>query len=76
MRLYRLLAGTSMLVGAIDAALAGAFAGLVAKTLGSGSELSPFIGAVVTSAIVVLLAHLSRRFIERGRRLIVPRFAR
>jgi hypothetical protein len=75
-RLYRLLAGTSMLVGAIDAALAGVFGGLVAKTIGAGSELSLFIGAVVTSAIVVLLAYESRRIIERGRRFLEPRFPR
>lgn len=75
-RLYRLLAGTSMLVGAIDAALAGVLGGLVAKTMGAGSELSLFIGAVVTSAIVALLAYVSRRIIERGRRLLEPRFAR
>src|SRR5215211_5177627 len=55
LRLYRLLASTSMLVGVINAALAGAFAGLVAKTLGAGSELSLVIGAAVTSATIVLL---------------------
>ena len=75
-RLYRLLAGTSTLVGVIDAALAGVFGGLVAKALGAGSALSLFIGAVVTSLVVVLLVEADRRIIERGRRLLEPRFAR
>jgi hypothetical protein len=75
-RLYRLLASTSMLVGVIDAALAGVTGGLVANAVGARFELSLFIGAVVTSAIVVLLVYASRRIIERGRRLLEPRFAR
>jgi hypothetical protein len=75
-RLYRLLASTSVLVGVIDAALAGVFGGLVAKALGSGSELSLVIGGVVTAVVVVLLVYAERRIIERGRRLLEPRFAR
>jgi hypothetical protein len=76
MRFYRLLASTSMLLGVINAALAGAVAGLVAKTVGAGSALSLVIGAVVTSVSIVLLAYASRRIIERGRRLLEPGFAR
>ena len=76
MRFYRLLASTSMLVGVINAALAGVVAGLVAKTVGAGSTLSLVIGAVVTSVSIVLLAYASRRIIERGRRLLEPGFAR
>ena len=34
------------------------------------------LAAVVTSVIVVLLVYASRRIIERGRRLLEPRFAR
>ena len=75
-RLYRLLASTSTIVGVIDAALAGVVGGLVAKALGAGSELSLFIGAVVTSLVIVLLVEADRRIIERGRRLLEPRFAR
>jgi hypothetical protein len=75
-RLIRQLAGTSMLVGVIDAALAGAVAGLIAKAVGAGSGLSLFIGSVLTSAIVVLLVYASRRVIERGHRLLEPRFPR
>jgi uncharacterized membrane protein YuzA (DUF378 family) len=75
-RLIRQLASTSMLVGAIDAALAGVIAGLVAKAVGAGSELSLVISAVVTSVIVVLLVYATRRITERGRRLFKPRFAR
>jgi preprotein translocase subunit SecY len=69
-------ASTSMLVGAIDAALAGLIAGLVAKAGGAGSGLSLFISAVVTAAIVVLLVYATRRITERGRRSLEPRFAR
>ena len=75
-RLYRPLASTSTLVGVIDAALAGVVGGLAAKALGAGSALSLVIGAVVTSAIVALLFYVSGRIIERGRRLLEPRFAR
>ena len=75
-RLIRQLASTSMLVGVIDAALAGLIGGLVAKAVGAGSGLSLFISAVVTAVIVVLLVYASRRVIERGRRLLEPRFAR
>ena len=75
-RFYRLLASTSTLVGVIDATLAGVVAGFVAKTVGAGSELSILIGAVVTTALVVVLVNASRRIIERGRRMLEPRFAR
>ena len=75
-RLLRLLSSTSTLVGVIDAALAGVVGGLVAKAAGAGSELSLFIGAVVTTVLVVLLVYADRRIIERGRRLLKPRFAR
>jgi hypothetical protein len=65
-----------MLVGVIDAALAGVVGGLVAKAAGAGSELSLLVGAVVTSVIVVVLVYASRRIIERGHRLLAPRFER
>ena len=60
----------------IDAALAGVVGGLVAKAAGAGSELSLFIGAVVTTVLVVLLVYADRRIIAHGRRLLKPRFAR
>ena len=60
----------------INAALAGVVVGLVANAAGTGSELSFFIGAVVTTVLVVSLVNTSRRLIERGRRLLEPRFAR
>src|SRR5215218_10409083 len=72
-RFYRLLASTSTLVAVIDAALAGVVVGLVANAVGAGSELSLFIGAVVTTVLVVSLVNASRRIIERGRRLLEPR---
>ena len=75
-RFYRLLGGTSTLVAVINAALAGGVGGLVAKAAGAGSELSLFIGAVVTTVLVVSLVNTSRRLIERGRRSLEPRFAR
>jgi len=75
-RSYRLIGETSTLVAVITAALAGAVVGLVANAAGTGSELSLFIGAVVTTMLVVSLVNMSRRLIERGRRLLEPRFAR
>jgi len=76
MRFYRLLASTSMLVGVLDAALAGVIAGLLAATVGAGPALSIVIGAVVTAMSVVLLARTSRRFIDHGRRSLRSRFGR
>jgi hypothetical protein len=75
-RLYRVLAGTSTVVGVIDAALSGAIGGLLAKAAGAGSGLSLFIGAVVASVIVVLLLNARRRIIGRGRGSHEPRFPR
>ena len=75
-RSYRLIGETSTLVAVINAALAGAVVGLVANAAGTGSELSLFIGGVVTAVLVVSLVTASRRLIERGRRLLEPRFAR
>ena len=75
-RFYRLIGETSTLVAVINAALAGVVVGLVANAAGTGSELSLFIGAVVTTVLVVSLVNASRRLIERGRRLLEPRFAR
>ena len=75
-RSYRLIGETSTLVAVINAALAGGVAGLVANAVGARSELSLFIGAVVTTVLVVLLVNTSRRLIERGRQLLEPRFAR
>ena len=75
-RFYRLIGETSTLVAVINAALAGVVVGLVANAAGAGSELSLFIGAVLTTVLVVSLVNTSRRLIERGRRLLEPRFAR
>jgi len=75
-RVYCLIGETSTLVAMIDATLAGVVVGLVAKAVGAASELSLSIGAVVTTLLVVLLVNTSRRLIERGRRLLEPRFAR
>ena len=44
-RFIRQLASTSMLVGVIDAALAGVVGGLFAKAVGAGSELSLLLAA-------------------------------
>ena len=74
-RFYRLIGETSTLVAVINAALAGVVVGLVANAAGTGSELSLFIGAVVTTVLVVSLVNTSRRLIERGRRSL-ERFAR
>ena len=78
LRFYRLLAWTDMsvLVGVIDAALAGAIVGLLARAAGAGSDLSLFIGAVLTSVIVVLLVYATKKVVERGRSSLQPRFPR
>ncbi len=75
-RSYRLIGETSTLVAVITAALAGVVVGLVARSAGAGSELSLVIGGVVTTVLAVALVNASRRLIERGRRLLEPRFAR
>ena len=75
-RFYRLLGETSTLVAVINAALAGVVVGLVANAAGTGSELSLLIGGIVTTVLAVSLINTSRRLIERGRRLLEPRFAR
>ena len=75
-RSYRLIGETSTLVAVINAALAGVVVGLVANAAGTGSELSLVIGAIVTTVLVVALVSMSRRLIERGRRLLEPRFPR
>ena len=74
-RSYRLIGETSTLVAVINAALAGVVVGLVARSAGAGSELSLVIGGVVTTVLAVALVNASRRLIERGRRLLEPRFA-
>jgi len=76
MRFYRLIASTSMLVGVIDAALAGIIAGLFAAAVGGGPAPSIVIGAVVTAVSVVLLIRNSRRFIDHGRRSLHSHFGR
>jgi hypothetical protein len=76
MRVYRIIAGTSMLVGVVDAALAGVIGGLIARALGAGSEVSLLTGAALTVVVVAVLVYVSIRIIERGRRLLKPRFAR
>jgi len=75
-RLYRLLASTSTVVGVIDAAIAGVIGGLIARAAGAGPVLSLAVGAVVTSVIVVLLVYASKRVIEGGRGSLQPRFPR
>ena len=75
-RLIRRLASTSMLIGAIDAALAGVVAGVFAKAVGAGSPLSLSIAGVVASVIVVLLVSVSRQIIEHGRDSLEQRFPR
>src|SRR6187431_3815793 len=74
-RFYRLIGETSTLVAVMNAVLAGVVVGLVANVAGTGSELSLAVGAVVAVLLLVWLVNTSRRLIERGRRLLEPRFA-
>jgi hypothetical protein len=75
-RLYRVLGSTSTVVGVINAALAGAIGGLIARSAGAGFGLSLFVGAVVTLMVGVLLVYAEQRIVERGRGLVHPRFPR
>jgi FtsH-binding integral membrane protein len=75
MRHFR-LGDMSVLVGVIDAVLAGVVGGLLANAAGAGSELSFSIGAVLTVVVIVLLVYETRRRIERGRDSLQPRFPR
>jgi len=75
-RFYRLIGETSTLVAVMNAVLAGVVVGLVANVVGTGSELSLAVGAVVALMLLVWLVNTSRRLIERGRLLLEPRFAR
>ena len=70
------LGDMSVLVGVIDAVLAGVVGGLLADAAGAGSELSSSIGAVLTVVVIVLLVYETRRKIERGRDSLQPRFPR
>jgi hypothetical protein len=76
MRSYRVIASTSMVVGAVNAALAGVIVGLVARSFDAGTELCLFLGGAVTALFVMGLAYLSIRIMKRGRRLIESRFGR
>ena len=76
LRFYRVIANTSMVIGVIDAALAGAIVSLVARTQDAATELSLFIGGGVTAVIVVALAYVDIRIFKRGRRLIESRYGR
>lgn len=76
MRFHRLLASTHMVVGVIDAALAGVITGLLAATVGAGPAPSIVIGGVVTAVSIAWLTYTSRRLLAQGRRWVDSRFGR
>ena len=72
----RILAGTPMLVGAINVVVAGVLAALVAQTLGETDVASVVVGVV--AALVAAVGHgaLAARMVASARRKHHPRFPR
>jgi len=75
-RISRVLASTPVLVGVVDAVLAGVLAGVAAKALDASSTLSIGVGAAGTALALVLLVFSASRYVSRSRALLVPRFPR
>jgi hypothetical protein len=72
----RVMSSTPMVIGLIDAILAGVLAGLVARVAGSGTALGIGIGVVVGIAAIGVIVVTGMRGIARARGLLVPRFPR
>lgn len=72
----RLLASTPVLIGVIDAVIAGVIAGLVAEVSGAGGTVSILIGTSVTVVALALLVFSATRVIQELRTTWVPRFPR
>jgi hypothetical protein len=72
----RFLSSTPVVVGLIDAVLAGILAGLVARVADAGVAPSIALGAVVGLAVVAVIVMTGVRGVVRARRLLDPRFPR
>jgi hypothetical protein len=75
-RLSRLLASTPVLIGVVDAVIAGVIAGFVADVSGAGRTPSILIGTAVTLVALGLLVYSATRVIQELRTTWVPRFPR
>ena len=72
----RFLSSTPVVVGLIDAVLAGILAGLVARVADAGVAPSIALGAVVGLAAVAVIVMTGVRGVVRARGLLDPRFPR
>jgi hypothetical protein len=72
----RLLASTPVLIGAVDAVIAGVIAGFVAEILGGSRTGSILVGVAVTLVALALLVLSATRVIQEIRTTYVPRFPR
>ena len=70
----RLLATTPVLVGVIDAAVAGILLGLIAKALGAGAAVTMTIGLVALVVGVAMVGRAELRRVDRMRRTYRPVF--
>ena len=69
-----LLCGSPVIVGIIDAVVAGIFVGIVGQALGAAAEAQVAVGLVAVFAAAVLLAMMAYRKLGRLRRDYRPRF--
>ena len=72
----RFLSSTPVVVGLIDAVLAGILAGLVARVVDAGVAPSIALGAAVGLAAVAVIVMTGVRGVVRARGLLDPRFPR
>jgi hypothetical protein len=72
----RVLASTPVLIGVVDAVVAGVLAGLVARVSDADSLTSVVLGACVAAIVLLVLLAAVRRVIMRARTILVPRFPR
>lgn len=76
LRPSRVLASTPVVVGIINAVLAGVLAGILVRVLDVGWTASIVVGSCVAAAGATLLVLSSARQLARARRLLVTRFPR
>jgi hypothetical protein len=77
LRATRVIASTPMLVGLVNAFVAGVLAGLIVEGSGGERIAGVVVGAIVTLAMIALLVAASRRELARLRRALAPpRFPR
>ncbi|HEY1389788.1 MAG TPA: hypothetical protein VGF38_14705 [Ktedonobacterales bacterium] len=75
-RLSRIVAGTPILVGAINVVVVGVFAALIADTLGASDAIDIVTGILAALAAAAGFATLTSRSISSARHAYRPRFPR